>query len=515
MYSSVYSAGIVGLEARIIQVEADVSGGLPVFHMVGVLASAVKEARERVRISLQNSGFHFPAKHITVNLSPADLRKDGSGFDLPIAISLLAAFGMIPQNQLNRVLIAGELGLDGNVEEIHGALSMALMGKKEGYHTFLLPCRNAEEAGMVEGIRSIGVATLSQAVSFLRGESTGKPVRVNYADILKRNRNKIDVDFGDIIGQPEAKKALEIAVSGGHNALLIGAPGTGKTMLARAVPGIMPPLSVEEALEITKIYSVAGMLPKENPVITTRPFRAPHHTIPPTALAGGGKCPVPGEITLAHFGVLFLDELPEFSRNSLEILRQPMEERRIRISRLGKAYDYPADSIVIGAMNPCRCGHFPDMRKCRCTAGQIQTYLSRLSEPLLDRMDLCVEMETPGRFMDGGSAESSESIRGRVVETRERQKFRYRNEQISRNGQLEGAQLKKYCSLKRAERLFVDELIAEEKISMRGVNRLLRAARTIADSEGCSEIGEPHLLRAYSFKSMNQKFWGTEVRYEG
>lgn len=352
MYSKVYSAGLLGLEAQVIQVEADVSNGLPVFNMVGFLASAVKEARERVRISLQNSGFRFPAKRITVNLSPADLRKDGSGFDLPIAISLLAAFGMIPFLKLKQTMIVGELSLDGKVRSIHGVLAMAILAKEKGFSTIIIPGQNSYEAAMVDGIDVIGVECLSEVVSYMKDELTIPPIQVDYNEEMRKKSEDIDgLDFDEIVGQDCAKKVLEIAVSGGHNVLMIGPPGTGKTMLASRVPGIMPPLSRTESLELTRIYSVAGLLGEENPFMLRRPFRAPHHSITSPAFAGGGKNPIPGEITLAHNGVLFLDELPEFSRNTLEILRQPLEENKINLSRLGYSYEYPADMILIGAMN--------------------------------------------------------------------------------------------------------------------------------------------------------------------
>lgn len=508
MYSKVYSAGLSGLEARVIQVEADVSNGLPVFQMVGVLASAVREARERVRISLQNSGYRLPAKRITVNLSPADMKKDGSGFDLPIAISLLAAFGMIPTKKLNRTLIAGELGLDGKVDGIHGTLAMASMGKDEGFDTFVLPWENAGEAGLVEGIRIVGVAGLSEAIGYFKGEYEPPPANVPGDLFSGRDAGEDEPDFDEIYGQERAKRALETAVSGGHNVLMIGAPGTGKTMLARRIPGIMPRLSREEALELTKIYSVAGLLGEDISMIDRRPFRAPHHTITPTALAGGGRNPVPGEVTLAHHGVLFLDELPEFDAKTLEILRQPMEEGRIRISRLGKSYEYPANMIVVGAMNPCKCGYFPDLTRCRCSCGQVQKYLSRLSEPLLDRMDICVETERPEGFRQGKTGEPSARLRRRIMKVREIQRQRYRSEKISLNSELGGNLLEKYCRLGTGPRRLFEELAASAGVSMRGAQRMLRVARTLADMRGSERIGEDDLLEASAYKVVSRQYWG-------
>lgn len=504
MYSRVYGADISGTKARIICIEADVCEGLPVFDMVGYLASAVREARERVRIALRNVGVRFPAKRITVNLSPAHLKKEGTSFDLPIAISLLTAFGHLSAECVEDCMFVGEVGLDGRICPVRGVLAMVLEGREKGIKRFLVPTENAGETVFLEDVFVIGVSTMQEVLSYLRGDIQKEPAGKMKS---QKTESEYEMDFLDICGHTEMKRAAEIAVSGCHNLLLLGPAGSGKSMLAKRMPTIMPSLTREESLEVTKLYSIMGELSAEDPIVRKRPFRAPHHTITPTTLTGGGRIPVPGELTLAEKGVLFLDELPEFKRPVLEVLRQPLEERKITLSRVGHSFEYPCNCQFVAAMNPCRCGFFPDRDRCRCTEGEIRQYLSKISEPILDRMDICVETGMPEFCLYEEKGESSKTIRKRVERTWEIQKRRYEEESFCYNSRLPQAKLERYCHLTKEQKELMREFFRGEEYSMRKVSGIIKVARTIADMEEEERISDEHLLEAVRLRSINKKYW--------
>ena len=505
MFASVLSAVIMGMEVYPIQVEADVSSGLPSFTMVGFPSAQVKEAQDRVRTAFRNNEIILPPKRITVNFAPADIKKEVAGFDLPVAAAVLAATGILEPELLRGVLLAGELSLNGEVHPISGILPIVIKAREEKCRFCMVPLGNLEEARLVPDMKIIGVSDLKEMIRYLKKPESYKEQEKPEQTLCRKE----GPDFQDIRGQASLKRAVEIAVSGFHNLLMIGPPGAGKTMTARRIPGIMPELSYEESLELTKIYSIAGLLPSSDPLIRQRPFRSPHHTSTATALAGGGKKPRPGEITLAHRGVLFLDEMPEFSRRSLEILRQPLEDKVIRISRINGTYEFPADFILCAAMNPCPCGYYPDMNKCRCTAGQVSSYLNKISQPLLDRLDLCAEAEQAdfSQMSAGPLGETSQKIRNRVEQVHQIQKKRYQKEKIQFNWELTGRQMEEYCVMEPEARNFLEKAFKHMAFSARAYHRILRVARTIADMEFSETIKKKHIGEALSYRSFEKKYW--------
>ncbi len=506
MFSSVYSAAILGMEALPVQVEADVSDGLPMFSMVGYVNSQVKETQDRVRTALHNKGLGFPAKRITVNLAPGDMRKEGTGYDLPVALAILAALGRIPQPKLEGVMIAGELGLDGKVKGVRGVLPIVHKAQRLGFRACMVPWENEREGHLIEGIQAVGVKDLQEAIDWLLkgGNEVCSEDAQAWPDMPAKKGDQ--VDFRDIRGQEGAVRATLIAAAGMHNLLYIGSPGSGKSMLARRMPGILPPLTREESLELTEIYSIAGMLPKEPPIIRQRPFRSPHHTISAQALAGGGHNPRPGEITLAHKGVLFMDEFPEFSRRALETLRQPLEEGCIHVSRVQGAYTFPAGCVLVAAMNPCPCGYYPDLNRCQCTPAQVRRYMGRISGPLLDRLDLCVETREPTYEQIAGNERrfSSEELRETVIRVQEIQRVRYADAGIQFNSQMKGVDVERYCHLTEEAQKCIERIYTKSRLSLRSYHRILKVSRTIADLDESETIQEAHVQEAFGYRMLER-----------
>jgi len=506
MLAKVLSSAIQGVDAYKVEVEVDIALGLPHFSTVGLPEGAVKESKERVRSAVKNSGYQFPAKKITVNLAPADIKKEGAAFDLPIAIGILAATGIVEEKKLTDFLIVGELSLDGTIKPIRGSLPIAVATRENGLDGLILPEANAREAAVVKEIQVLAVETLADVVDFLNNSLSINPATVDLDDVFKNNLT-YPVDFNEVKGQEHAKRALEIAAAGGHNVIMVGPPGSGKTMLARRIPTILPDMSFEEAIETTKIHSIMGLVDNNSALIVTRPFQSPHHTISDAGLIGGGQIPKPGEVSLSHNGVLFLDELPEFKKNALEVMRQPIEDGKVTISRAVTSLTYPARFMLVAAMNPCPCGFYTDHHhECTCTVPQIQKYKAKISGPLMDRIDIHIEVPSVSYkdLSDERSGEFSEIIKRRVNYARDIQMKRFHGNKIHSNAQMTSGYIKRYCQIRKESKRLLETAIDKLGLSARAYNRILKVSRTIADLEGIDEITSHHISEAIQYRSLDK-----------